>query len=133
MELKGIIEKGENRSLTCCSSIEDLIIGDVSLFDWLEQLFKQDPEEHFNGNGATPEYAVKYVILDTPDLENRSFNDLSAEVIHNMIYADYEGGCYSEYTCGYGGFDYVLGKPGEGHSVFDELKEHLGKYVHFQI
>jgi hypothetical protein len=137
MELKGIIKEGENKSLTCCSSIADIVIGEVSLFDELEKLFNQDAEEYFSASydnpRQSPKYGVKYVILDEAPNEEKSFNDLSAEVQINMLYADYYSGCYSEYTCGYGGFDYVLGKDGEGHSVFDELKSYIGKYVHFQI
>lgn len=35
----------------------------------------------------------------------------------------------SEWTCGYGDFDYVKGS----HSIFDELYDSVGKYIHFKI
>jgi hypothetical protein len=134
MELKGFIAEGENKSLTCCSSITDILIGDVSLFDELEKILNQDTEKYFEGeNEQSPKYGVKYVILDEVPEKETSFNDLSAEVQQTMMYASYVSGCYSEYTCGFGGFDYVIGKDGEGHSVFDELKSYIGKWVHFQI
>lgn len=135
MELKGIISEGESISLTCCESLVDILINGESLYAKFEELFKQDAEEYFNDyDKKGPQYGVKYVILDSAPDEDKSFNDLSAEVVMNMLYASHVSGCYSEYTCGYGGFDYVLGKDdGTGHSVFNELKSYVGKYVHFQI
>lgn len=137
MEIKGIIREGEYKSLTCCEKVWDILIDGVSLYDELENLFNQDASGYFNADynkpKQSPQYGVKYVILDEAPQEEKSFNDLSAEVQMNMMYANYISGCYSEYTCGYGGFDYVLGQNGYGHSIFEELKSYVGKYVHFQI
>ena len=39
MELKGIITLGELKYITCCSKIQDLKIGELSLYDELEKVF----------------------------------------------------------------------------------------------
>jgi hypothetical protein len=130
MELKGIISVGDRINLTCCSFLQDIKIGKSSLHSELDALFNQDPEEYFiNGAKQSPTYSVRYVILDEPPVPEKTFEDLSAEVVMQMLYADHVSGCYSEWTCGHGGFDYVNG----GHSIFKELESFVGKYVHFVI
>lgn len=132
MELKGIITLGEVRSITCCESIQDLKIGELSLYDELERLFNLDVEEYFEDyEKESPQYSVRYVVLDEPPTEDKSFDNQSAEVVMDMIYGDLTRGCYSEWTCGYGDFDYVTGK--NGHSIFQELQSSVGKYLHFKI
>jgi len=134
MELKGIITEGESKFITCCDSVQDINIGGLSLYDELEKMFNQDSEEYWeDSDKESPMYGVKYIIMDEAPAEDKSFNDLAAEVQQNMMYAKHQNGCYSEYTCGYGGFDYVLGENGEGHSIFEELKGSVGKYIYFQI
>lgn len=134
MELKGIIKKGEPKSVTCCQSVNDILIGELSLYEKLEKLFAQDAGDYWDDyEKKSPIYGVKYVILDMEPETDTSFNNLSAEVQQNMMYAEHYSGCYSEYTCGYGGFDYVVGTEGTGHSVFEELLTYEGKYVHFII
>lgn len=132
MELKGIISQGANISLTCCESVMDILIDNVSLYDKLNELFNQDTEEYWNNSDKqSPRYGVKYVILNEQPTEEKSFEQQSAEVVTQMLYAEHINGCYSEWTCGYGGFDYVIDN--EGHSIFKELKNYIGKYVHFII
>jgi len=132
MELKGIITLGENKSITCCLSIQDLKIGELSLYDELEKLFNLDAEEYWNDYGKkSPEYAVRYVILEEELKEEKSFEQQSAEVVMEMLYGELVSGCYSEWTCGYGDFDYVTGE--NGHSIFEELKGSVGKYLHLKI
>lgn len=132
MELKGIITQGESKSLTCCESVMDILIGGVSLYDKLDELFNQDTEEYWNDNNKqSPRYGVRYVILDEQPIEEKSFEQQSAEVVTQMLYADHVNGCYSEWTCGYGGFDYAIDNG--GHSIFKELENYIGKYVHFII
>lgn len=131
MELKGIISAGESKSLTCCTNLEDILIDGVSLYEKLDELFNQDTEEYWNySEKQSPRYGVKYVILNERPKKEKSFNDKAADVINQMLYADHVNGCYSEWTCGYGGFDYAIEG---GHSIFEELKSHIGKYVHFVI
>lgn len=131
MELKGIITQGENIPLTCCESVMDILIGGLSLYDKLEDLFDQDVEECWeDGYQQSPPYRVRYVILEEQPKEEKSFEQQAAEVVTQMLYADHVSGCYSEWTCGYGGFDYVAEG---GHSIFKELKSHIGKYIHFII
>lgn len=125
MELKGIIKVNGTQSLTCCVSVPDVYIDGVSLYDKLDDLFGLDPSSYDD----SPQYSVKYVILDEPPTEDKSFDELSCEIMNKMIYGEHVSGCYSEWTCGYGGFDYVVG----GHSIFEELKTFEGKYIHFEI
>ena len=60
-----------------------------------------------------------------------SFEQQAAETITQMLYANHVQGCYSEWTCGNGGFDYV--SDANGHSIFKELETYIGKYVHMVI
>lgn len=132
MELKGIIRSGEKISVTCCEHIDDIEIDGVSLYKQLEELFGQDEEDHWNDSTKqSPRYHVRYVILDEKPEDEKSFEQQSAEVVTSMLYANLIPGCYSEWTCGYGGFDYVADE--NGHSIFKELESYLGKYVHFII
>jgi hypothetical protein len=132
MEIKGLLSIGEKIYLTCCESVQDVKIGESSLYAELDKLFNQDAEEYFNdGNKQSPVYSVRYVILDESPTVEKSFEDLSAEIVMQMLYADHVSGCYSEWTCGHGSFNYVNGK--EGHSIFKELETYIGKYVHFVV
>jgi len=135
MEIKGIISIGEMQYVTCCTQVQDLLIGGVSLYDSLEKLFNQDAQDYYEHDKQSPSYAVRYVILDEAPTHDVSFEHESALTITNMLYASHVNGCYSEWTCGYGGFDYVLGNGfgSYGHSIFDELKNSIGKYIHFKI
>ena len=131
MEIKGIIELGENKSLTCCSSLQDLTIDGVSLYDTFEDLFNQDTEDYWNDfEKESPQFSMRYVVLEEPPKdESTSFESLSAEVVMNNLYCELISGCYSEWTCGYGGFDYINGS----HSIFKELEGSIGKYVHIKM
>jgi hypothetical protein len=131
MELKGIIKIGRSESLTCCESLGDIDIDGVSLYDSLRDHFDQSEEDHWEERSESPRYHVRYVILDEKPESDKSFEQQSAEVVTSMLYASLVYGCYSEWTCGYGGFDYVA--DGNGHSIFKELESYVGKYVHFTI
>jgi hypothetical protein len=132
MEIKGIIELGDNIDLTCCTSLEDLKIGGVSLYSLLGNFFNQSEAEYWEDyKKESPKYSMRYVILDEEPKEMISFESLSAKVVTEMLYCDHISGCYSEWTCGYGGFDYVTGD--DGHSIFTELKSYLGKYVYLKL
>lgn len=48
MELKGIIQLGEIKSLTCCENLQDITIDGISLYSTLENLFNLDEEEYWN-------------------------------------------------------------------------------------
>ncbi len=134
MELKGIITLGKPKFVNCCTEIQDLLIDGNSLYEALEALFDQDIEKYYYAPWTNPKqsptYGLKYVILDEPPEEEKSFNDQSAEVINNLLLATILKGCYSEYTCGYGGFDYLIN---DNRSIFDELESYVGKYIHLEI
>lgn len=132
MELKGKIELGNKRSLTCCDSIHDILINGESLYDALNDLFNLDAQRFWNHRETrSPYYYVKYVILDEEPEEDKTFNEQSAEVVMDMLYGEHKTGCYSEWTCGIGNFDYV--HQNGGHSIFKELEDKEGKYIHFEI
>lgn len=132
MELKGILTLGENVSLTCCEHLQDLKIGDLSLYEELEKQFNLSEEDFFNDyEKQSPTYSLRYVVLDEAPLEDKSFEQQSAEVVIATICGSLVNGCYSEWTCGYGGFDYVINE--NGHSIFKELENYVGKYIHFKI
>lgn len=132
INLKGLITKGEFYNPTCCQENEILTvnIGDINLHTELDKLFNLDAVEFFESYGRvkSPVMRLRYVILDEPPTENKSFDELSAEICVAMITGKHITGCYSEWTCGHGGFDYVHDE--EGHSIFNELLRHKGKYVH---
>ena len=89
-------------------------------------------KEYWNEWGKeSPKYAVRYVVLDEEPKEEKSFEQQTAEVVMEMLYGQLVSGCYSEWTCGYGDFDYVTGE--NGHSIFEELQSSVGKYLHFKI
>jgi hypothetical protein len=71
------------------------------------------------------------VILDERPTEDKAFEQQYAEIAMQMLYAAYVSGCYSYWTCGAGGFDYVIDN--DEHSIFKELENHIGKYIHFII
>lgn len=130
-EIKGIIKLGDSISLTCCDNLQDLNIGGKSLYHLLENFFDQDTEDYFdNYKKELPNYSMRYVILDEEPKKQISFENLSAKIVIETLYCEYIHGCYSEWTCGYGGFDYVVGG---GHSIFEELKSYTGKYVHLKF
>jgi hypothetical protein len=130
MKISGIIKTGGYRSITCCDSVSDVLIGEKSLYDVFEDLFNQDAKAHCErGVGEDMEVNplwVRYVILDEPPKGDFTFDLLASTVITQKIYCEYNSGCYSEWTCGYGGFDYVAG---EGHNIFNELAEQEGKFI----
>ena len=131
MELKGIITLGELKSITCCSKIQDLKIGELSLYDELEKVFNLDAEVYNNYQENNAKYGVRYIVLDNEPIEEKSFEQETSEMVVGMLCGELIHGCYSEWTCGYGDFDYVMGE--EGHSIFEELKNSIGKYLHFKI
>ena len=114
--------------MTCCETIQDLYVGEDSLYEKLTFFFNQEEEEYWNDSEKIPPvFSMRYVILDEKPDSNISFEELSAKIINEMLYCSHVSGCYSEWTCGYGGFDYLVNN---GHSIFEELESYIGKYVH---
>ena len=132
MEIKGIISEGSTISFNCCDTIKDLKIDDISLYDFFEEIFNQDEQTYFyNTDTQSPKYNLRYIILDKPPKIGLPFEHLSAIVIFEMLYCEHNAGCYSEYTCGFGGFNYIINECGR--SIFDELRSYEGKYLHLII
>lgn len=130
MEIKGIITIDKYPiSLTCCDNVKNILIDGNPLYDVFDSKFNQDAEEHWeNYEGiSVPPMSMRYVILDEAPEIGTTFDNLAAKVIIEQLYCEHVSGCYSEWTCGHGGFDYVMNG---GHSIFNELASYEGKYVH---
>lgn len=132
MELKGLIKLGDTINLNCCDSLTDILIGDVSLYNTLEVFFNLSSEEFWNDyDKESPRYELRYIISDNDNNDvDKSFNDAFTEHTLNILYGSLIHGCYSEWTCGYGGFDYLIEN---GRSVFKELESYVGSYIHLSI
>ncbi len=158
LELKGIIvDDGSTTTITCCKSYLDIKIGDVDLHEFLLENFNNtDVEERWTAPGDTKynteQLSIRYIIKDYPPETDMDFEELAAKVIvskfDGTVTSEYITGCYSEYTCGYGGFDFDISGDIEnnlicnkaygeckkiGHNIFTELASHSGKYIHIKF
>lgn len=149
IEIKGIISHRGEVNLTCCSIHPDIYLDNVSLKEFIEDKFNIDPGVD---SESSLEYKVRYVIMEpTPKYE--TFEELASKVIiskfDGTISGEFMSGCYSEYTCGVGGFDFechgcnqsnvicntVYGteKKNTSHNLFTELQNYVGKYAHIKF
>lgn len=132
MVLKGYIKQEDSISVTCCTSIPDISIGGVSLYNKLDGEFGLDPEVEFEGGDHKDPLipiGVSYLILDK-DPKNDDHDSVIGEWIVKKLYTEYVSGCYSEYTCGFGGYDFFIDG---GHNIFDEILSHENKYIILRI
>jgi hypothetical protein len=144
MIIRGYIEKGEEISHHCCDGgiLFDAVIGGKSLYNTLDDRFDLDPAVGFDfyddGTKEDPQKAkfdnlektgVSYLVLDE-DPGNRSYEDVVGEWIVKKLYTEHVTGCYSEYTCGVGGYNYFIDG---GHNILNEILSHVGKYVLLNI
>lgn len=116
-EMKGIISIGDEIDITCCYKKNDIIIDGQSLHNLLDEEI-----------GWFDVMQVRYIILDNPPKKDTSFESLAGDVITSMLYSKSIAVCYTEWTCGDDGWDYLAGE--DGHSIFDELANYAGKYVY---
>lgn len=130
MEIKGKIGRGSSVSLTCCTDIEDITIDDKSLYQMLMELFDEDEQEHWENHVNGKRLFMRYVVTEEKFDETYSFEQVVAETVNSMLYSEHISGCYSEWTCGYGGFDYIVQ---DGRSIFTELESYIGKYLHLKL
>lgn len=137
MEFKGFISINGRKSITCCESVADIYIGGDSLYNAIESV-AGDPDSEAAFNGETTQgnsVTVSYVILDSSptNWEDITFEELAAYVqtakFTGNLFPEYCSGCYSEWTCGFGGWKYYC----SGHNVFDELSSHDGKWVYIKL
>lgn len=137
-EIRGLVTQSRDGdrylqySITCCSGVDDIYVGGECLYDVLENYFDlKGWNPSSNDDAPSYEIMMRYVVLNTDPGDDIDFEDLAAEIAINALYnADYVYGCYSEWTCGYGGFDYVNN---EGHSLFKELTSYRNKYVAIKL
>ena len=137
LELEGIIEIGDGISFHCCESYNDILINGESLTTKLDNFFEVETNGNiYNyscGENDRDLCKLQYVILtDYPDVFTAlNFEYKASIIINQMLYSDYKSGCYSEWTCGYGGFDYLLNQ--SNHSIFSELASSEGLYLHMVL
>lgn len=133
LEIKGKITEGEEVYLTCCEKQVDVNINDKSLHETLVNFFDEDTEaiwQDYDSKIELKKLFLRYVITDEPIKENKDFDTASAEIATGLIYSSHISGCYSEWTCGYGDFDYLINND---HSILKELNSFVGKYLYLKV
>ena len=130
IRIRGEIQNGENISLHCCEYLTDIEIDNQSLYEILHEEFNLDEVECFNGKSSEDKFiGVSYLIVDGNPGDG-DFEQIIGEWIVKKLYTEHSTGCYSEYTCGYGGFNYFIDG---GHNIFKELSSYVGKYILLDI
>ena len=119
-ELKGIITIGEEIEITCCYRHQDILIDGKSLYKLLNEEI-----DYFDT------MQVRYIILPKKPAIQKSFEELSGNVVTAMLYSYIKETCYSEWSCGNDGWDYLVNE--NGHSILAELAIYAGKYVHLVL
>jgi hypothetical protein len=130
MEIRGYITNECKKSLTCCSSCSDILIDGKSLHEIITDELNLDPEESFLKKKEYPLMGIRYLVLDKDPGEG-DISEIISNWIVKKLYTEYISGCYSEYTCGHGDYEYFFGE--EGHSIGKELSGYINKYVLIEI
>lgn len=130
LEIKGAISIQESSiSFTCCDSRPNIHIGGVELHAWLKEkggLSGLAGEDDADQNNAAVQWNVRYVVRSKPFSDSESFEDVAAAAQVGILSSSEVHGCYSEWTCGVGDYDFVINGP---HSIFNELENEGGKNV----
>lgn len=131
-EIKGVVTIDDIFSLTCCEERPKIMIGETRLDVWIGEVFDLDRLDDDNSElPDSPLYRIRYTTTAADDDPDLSFEQRAAEVQGAILFGDYVHGCYSEWTCGWGEWDYVV--QDGGHSIFRELKSANGKFLHLAI
>jgi hypothetical protein len=85
-----------------------------------------DPHSDGPAKPDHPEWRVRYIIQDHPFDDFKSVDDASTDIVADMLYADEMSGCYSEWTCGVGDYDFLFSN---GHSILNELASFENKFA----
>lgn len=129
-ELKGKIKVDGTVSVTCCESVSNVLIGETELYYFILELCGLDSPLD-NGDNYTNEvvkdWQIEYCTSDK-EFTEATFEECSANKVMEMLYSSDIVGCYSSWTCGSGGYDFLMSN-NEGHSLFQELSSFDGQYV----
>jgi len=156
VELKGyssICNDAENencdkKSLTCCSSVPNIRINGVELHSFLCDAFgiTDSLDEYPSDEEKSNTLAVRYIVLDNPPSDPyEDFEDLAAKVIvakfDGSFNSEYASACYSEWTCGFGGYDFTATGTftnseditRNSHNIFTEMLGYVGQWVYIKF
>lgn len=129
-ELKGKIKVEGTKSITCCDSLPNIFIGNTELYKFIMSLCGLDGpldyDDHYTDE-EVKDWQIQYCTSDKEFTEN-TFEECSANKVMEMLYSSDIVGCYSSWTCGSGGYDFLMSN-NEGHSIFQELLSFDGQYV----
>lgn len=134
-DIKGLISVDERNTHrpTCCTTLPCVLIDGARLYDLLKECGGLDSLESGEDSDIADrpetkhvEWRIRYAIRDEPWGEDDDFESVAAGIIDSWLNSSEIRGCYSEWTCGVGDYDFVLNG---GHSLLVELASHSGKYV----
>jgi hypothetical protein len=129
-ELKGKIKVDGTVSVTCCESVSNVFVGEEQLYYFILELCDLhgpiDGDENYTDE-VVKDWQIEYCTSDTEFVES-TFEECSANKVMAMLYSSEIIGCYSIWTCGSGGYDFLISN-NEGHSLFQELASFDGQYV----
>ena len=129
-ELKGKIKVEGAKSITCCDSLPNVLVGDNELLEFITQLCGLDSpydiNDHFT-NEVVKDWQIEYC-TSNKEFTEATFAECSANKVMEMLYSSEIIGCYSSWTCGSGGYDFLMSSD-EGHSLLQELASFDGQYV----
>jgi hypothetical protein len=129
-ELKGKIKVDGTKSITCCDSISNVLVGEIELYYFILELCGLDSptdDDDYYTNEVVRDWQIQYCTSNTEFVEE-TFEECSANKVMEMLYSSEIVGCYSSWTCGSGGYDFLVSNK-EGHSLFQELASFDGQYV----
>ena len=142
MKLKGLISlppKGYDRtvSITCCNQQPNILIDGKSLYETLQQdsgchspPSREDVDEKDQEPEMEKKWRVRYVTRAIPFESEDDFETLAATAQTMELESSVDRGCYSEWTCGTGGYEFLLTG---GHSILKELESYIGQYVWLEL
>ena len=142
MKLKGKItlekrsyslSQDEEVWITCCNRQPNVRVDGRPVYDLLQDdsgchqpPSREDVDEKDWEPEVEKKWNVRYVIRDTPFTEDEDFETVAATAQIMALESSIDRGCYSEWTCGTGGYEFLFEG---GHSILVELASHVGKYV----
>ena len=130
-ELTGKISVDGTVGLTCCDEIPNVLVDGASLHDLIMKMCEKlsaplDGDEE-DTNEPVYKWQIEYCTSPT-EFTEETFEECSANKVADMLYSTSVFGCYSIWTCGRGGYDFLLSNK-EGHSILTELNSFDGQYV----
>lgn len=130
LQIKGLISVSGSHSFTCCDSRPSVSVGEIGLWGWLKEKSGCESiasEDDPNQNNPSVEWKIRYVVRADAFKDSETFEDAAAGAqIASTLSSSEIHGCYSEWTCGSGDYDFVLSGD---HSILSELAGSEGLHV----